>query len=218
MAGTLGERLREVRFTTPPTLVSAALAGSVRPASSPDRHWFGPHAWRWAAVAVVVLLGSNLAAYRVFPSYRVVLAAAPGFGPATVTILDNLGLGGLPPANGVVPLGASTVVNGVHVTVVAGYTDSIQTVLILKAPNGLKPPWLASWDPSVPVPTLTDQFGDSYAASAGGLKPRVSSRCPFHLSPTTRSRLAEACGSRCALPRCTRSIRQPRATPTGALA
>ena len=187
MAGTLGERLRAVRFDTPPTLVSSALVGSARPTAttaSPVRHRFGPHAWRWAAVAVVVLLGSNLAAYRVFPSYRVVLAATPGVGPATVAILDNLGLGGLPPATGVTPLGASAVANGVQVQVVAGYADSIQTVLILKAPNGLEP-WSASGDGSAAGPTLTDQFGDSYATSPGWPEYRTAGEVSLSFPPLT---------------------------------
>jgi len=184
MAGTLGERLRAVRFDTPPNLVPGALAGAARATASPGRHWFGPHAWRWAAVAAVVLLGSNLAAYRVFPSYRVVLAATPGFGPGTVAILDNLGLGGLPPATGVAPLGASATANGVQVKVVAGYADSIQTVLILKAPSGLQP-WLASWDPGASGPTLTDQFGDSYHTSTGVPEYQTAGEVALSFPPLT---------------------------------
>jgi hypothetical protein len=143
-----------VRRTRP--VVAAGPTGQVR------RHI----ARVWVAAGLAVLVGVNLAAFQFSPVYRNALADAPVFGPVTVNLLRNLGLGSSttgtasPVLPGVTPLAGSAEANGVRLELVAGYADTIRTILILKSPNGLVPFGMGVG--GVDEMRLTDEFGHSY--------------------------------------------------------
>lgn len=152
----------------------------------------------WVAAAVAILIGANLVAFKLFPVYRTALADAPVFGPATVTLLKNLGLGEpatagttSPVIPGVTPLAASADVHGIRVDVIAGYADTIQTLIILKAPSDLAP--FGRGDAGPAEMLLTDQFGHTYHGWVGepgagqlvlGFDPLVAPSGPDRLTLT----------------------------------
>lgn len=129
----------------------------------------------WVAAAIAVLIGANLAAFKLSPVYRTALADAPVFGPVTANLLRDLGLGESTPGAtssvlpGVTPLAGSADVHGIRLDMIAGYADTIRTILILKSPSDLVP--FGRGDAGPAEMLLTDEFGHTYhgwVGEAGG--------------------------------------------------
>jgi hypothetical protein len=112
--------------------------------------------WLTAALAAVVVLALLTGSAYAAPRFADALAGAPIVGGATGALLHSIGLA--PLNNRLTAINDVATSSGYRVTLVAGYTDATQTVLVLR----VEPP-AALFDTAV----LTDQFGRTMRPSNG---------------------------------------------------
>ena len=199
----LAQRLRTLHIRTPESALGSSVAGA-RP-----RHRLGlRHRVRnlsLCTAGLVAVVAANAVAAYFAPAYASALANAPAIGLITAPALQAAGLS----AAAIEPLHDQASSDGVTVTLVGGYIDSLQTTLFLDieevAGHGTTPPPV-----STEPPYLTDQFGNVYQIIGGegidvgpypsvfqplrGPAASVGARLTVHIglsSPATERRVGE---------------------------
>jgi hypothetical protein len=152
MSKTLDERLMDLDLPLPATLVPVVLARADQRALRPARRPL----WVTAALAAVVVLALLAGSLYAAPRFADALAGAPIVGGPTSALLRSVGLA--PLNNRLSAINDVATSSGYRVTLVAGYADATQTVLVLR----VEPP-ANLFATSV----LTDQFGRSLRPSSG---------------------------------------------------
>ncbi|MDQ2959946.1 MAG: DUF4179 domain-containing protein [Candidatus Dormibacteraeota bacterium] len=148
-------RLYGLRSPLPSGLINRSRAAAVNTRSG--QHPRGPWRWRSALVALAILIGLNGAASYFVPVYAGALAHLPGVG-------DFLRWSDLSPGD-LATIDVATEHDGVRLHVSAGYADANHTVLVLdfRGPSA-GGRGVGGFD----AMSLSDQFGHTYAAEAGG--------------------------------------------------
>lgn len=154
MNKTLESRLTDLDLALPESFVPRVLARAERPVVRRTRRPL----WLAAAMAAVVLLALFAGSLYVAPRFADALAGAPVVGGPTRALLQSVGLA--PLNNRLTAINEVATSSGYRVTLVAGYADATQTVLVLR----VQPP-AELFATSV----LTDQFGRSLRPSSGVL-------------------------------------------------
>ena len=152
MSKTLEERLTGLDIPLPATVVPRVLARAQSPDVRPARRPMWPSVALAAAVVLAFFVGSLYAA----PRFADALAGAPLIGGPTGALLRSIGL--TPLNNRLTAINDVATSSGYRVTLVAGYADATQTVLIVRVE-----PAADLFETSV----LTDQFGRSLRPSNG---------------------------------------------------
>ena len=152
MSKSLEERLTELDLDLPPTVAARVLARAEKPFVRTGRR----PVWQTAALAAVVVLALLAGSLCVAPRFADTLAGAPIVGGPTGALLRSIGLA--PLNNRLTAINDVTTSSGYRVTLLAGYADATQTVLVLR----VEPP-ADLFETSV----LTDQFGRSLQPSGG---------------------------------------------------
>lgn len=152
MSKTLDDRLTDLDLPLPATLVPRVLARADQRALRPARRPL----WVTAALAAVVVLALLAGSLYAAPRFADALAGAPVVGGPTRALLESVGLA--PLNNRLTAINEVATSSGYRVTLVAGYADATQTVLVLR----VEPP-AELFDTAA----LTDQFGRSLRPRSG---------------------------------------------------
>ena len=146
MSKTLEERLTGLLIPLPATVVPRVLAQARKQNVGTARRppWLAPVA------AVFLVLGFLAGSLYAAPRFADALASAPLIGGPTAALLRSIGLA--PLNNRLTTINDVATSSGYRVTLIAGYADATQTVLVLR----VEPP-ADLFETSV----LTDQFGRS---------------------------------------------------------
>ena len=146
MSKTLEERLTGLLIPLPATVVPRVLAQARKQNVGTARRppWLAPVA------AVFLVLGFLAGSLYAAPRFADALASAPLIGGPTAALLRSIGLA--PLNNRLTAINDVATSSGYRVTLIAGYADATQTVLVLR----VEPP-ADLFETSV----LTDQFGRS---------------------------------------------------------
>jgi Domain of unknown function (DUF4179) len=152
MTKTLEDRLTELDLAPPATLVPRVLLSAEKPLVRPAHR----PAWQTAALAAVVVLAFLAGSLYAAPRFADALAGAPVIGGPTRALLQSIGLA--PLNKRLTAINDVATSSGYRVTLVAGYADATQTVLVLR----VEPP-----ADLFATSVLTDQFGRSLRPSSG---------------------------------------------------
>lgn len=152
MNKTLESRLTDLDLALPESFVPRVLARAERQVVRRARRPL----WLAAAIAAVMLLALFAGSLYAAPRFADALAGAPVVGGPTRALLQSVGLA--PLNNRLTAINDVATSSGYRVTLVAGYADATQTVLVLR----VEPP-ADLFDTSF----LTDQFGRSLRPSSG---------------------------------------------------
>jgi len=152
MSKTLEERLTGLLIPLPATVVPRVLAQARKRNVGTTRRppWLAPVA------AVFLVLGFLAGSLYAAPRFADALAGAPLIGGPTAALLRSIGLA--PLNNRLTTINDVATSSGYRVTLIAGYADATQTVLVLRVE-----PAADLFETSV----LTDQFGRSLRPSNG---------------------------------------------------
>ena len=152
MSKTLEERLTGLLIPLPAAVVPRVLAQARKRNVGTARRppWLAPVA------AVFLVLGFLAGSLYAAPRFADALAGAPLIGGPTAALLRSIGLA--PLNNRLTTINDVATSSGYRVTLIAGYADATQTVLVLR----VEPP-ADLFETSV----LTDQFGRSLRPSNG---------------------------------------------------
>src|SRR5256886_12100243 len=152
MSKTLEERLTGLLIPLPATVVPRVLAQARKQNVGTARRppWLAPVA------AVFLVLGFLAGSLYAAPRFADALASAPLIGGPTAALLRSIGLA--PLNNRLTAINDVATSSGYRVTLIAGYADATQTVLVLHVE-----PAADLFETSV----LTDQFGRSLRPSNG---------------------------------------------------
>jgi len=154
---TLEERLTELQVPLPATVVPRVLARAERRDLRRARRAL----WVTAALATVVVLACLAGSLYAAPRFADALAGAPLVGGPTTALLRSIGLA--PLNNRLTAINDVATSSGYRVTLIAGYADATQTVLVLR----VEPP-----ADLFGTAVLTDQFGRSLRPSGGVFESR----------------------------------------------
>jgi hypothetical protein len=152
MSKTLEDRLTELDLALPATLVPRVLARAEQPLGRGARR----PAWLTAALVAVVLLALLAGSLYAAPRFADALAGAPLVGGPAGALLRSIGLA--PLDNRLTAINDVATSSGYRVTLIAGYADATQTVLVLRV------------EPAADLfgtTVLTDQFGRSLHETSG---------------------------------------------------
>jgi hypothetical protein len=152
MSKTLEERLTNLDMPLPAAIVPHVLVRAEERFVRPARR----SVWLTAALAAVVVLALLAGSLYAAPRFADALAGAPVVGGPTRALLQSVGLA--PLNNRLTAINEVATSSGYRVTLVAGYADATQTVLVLR----VEPP-AALFDTAA----LTDQFGRSLRPRSG---------------------------------------------------
>ena len=152
MSKTLEERLTDLDLSLPETFVPRVLARAEKPYVRRTRRPL----WQTMGAAAVLVLAVFAGFLYSAPRFADALAGAPVVGGPTGALLRSIGLA--PLNSRLTAINEVATSSGYRVTLVAGYADATQTVLVLRVE-----PSAALFDTAI----LTDQFGRSMHDSSG---------------------------------------------------